>query len=81
MAGSVKDPSVARKAKHALRERYADRQWFRGVGIAPGEDGLILRLNVDPNSLASEAELPGEFDGIQIEVVFIDAYRPRSASE
>ena len=81
MAGSVKDPSVARLAKDALRERYADRQWFRGVGIAPGENGLVLRLNVDPSSLESMDDLPGECDGILVEVVFIDTYQPRSTSD
>ena len=70
-----------RKAKGALQEKYGGRSWFRGAGIAPKEGGMALRLNVDPAQRAEAEDIPREFQGFEVEVVFIDAYKPRSSLE
>jgi len=76
MAGAVEVRS-AREAKEALRARFAARSWFRGVGIAPGEGGLVLRLNVDPGAELAEGEVPERFGGLRVEVVYIGGYEAR----
>ncbi len=65
------------RAKEALREQYGRRAWFRGVGLAPSDAGLILRLNVDPAVKVDPAEIPHEFRGHPVDVVYIGAYKPR----
>lgn len=65
------------RAKEALKQRYGDRAWFRGVGIAPSKSGFVLRLNVDPSARVSKHKIPRSFHGYRIEVVFIRGYEPR----
>ena len=65
------------KAKDALHEKFGDRSWFRGVGIAPKAGGMALRLNADPAQREDAAEIPKKFQGFEVEVVFIDTYKPR----
>jgi len=65
------------KAKTALHEKFRGRSWFRGVGIAPKAGGMALRLNADPAQREDAAEIPKEFEGFDVEVVFIDTYKPR----
>lgn len=67
------------RAKEALKAEYQDRDWFRGVGIAPAASGFALRLNVDPSSGLTRADLPREYRGLPVDVVFIGTYKPRSA--
>lgn len=72
---------AAERAKRSLHKKFADRQWFRGVGIVPAVDGLALRLNVDP-SVAVENAIPETYYNFPVEVVEIGGYevRPRPAS-
>lgn len=77
MAGPVTDPTVARRAKEALREAFEKRSWFRGVGLVPMETGYALRLNVDPSAELEREEIPGEVLGIPVEVVLIAGYSAR----
>lgn len=67
-----------RRAKRRLTEEFGDRKWFRGAGIAPGEAGLSLRLNVDKTALAAGEQVPSRILGQPIEVVYIKKYSPRS---
>lgn len=67
------------RAKEALKGQYQNRVWFRGVGIAPSESGLVLRINVDPTAKVGEDEIPSVFRGHKVDVVFIRAYEPRAA--
>ena len=77
MRESHGDIKALQRAKQALREKYGSRDWFRGVGIAPSNAGIGLRLNVDPAVHVAEGEIPKSFRGYSIEVVFIRGYEPR----
>lgn len=71
----MRDVEEVRRAKERLKIQIKDEPWYRGIGIAPGADGPIIRLNV-----AAEADpslLPDSVDGIPVEVVRIDGYAPR----
>lgn len=61
-------------AKKALLKKFSGRPWFRGAGIAPGPK---LRLNVTPDTNATAEEIPKQFRGFDVEVVFIDTYKAR----
>jgi hypothetical protein len=65
-------------AKVKLAKDCAGHSWFRGVGIAPSEqkDLFKLRLTVDPSAKGT-VDLPTEWEGIPVEVVFLSAYKPR----
>lgn len=69
------------RAKNALLKEFGQRPWFRGAGIAPGKEGLQLRLNVDPEAKLAEGEIPERFHGFPLKIVLIAAYRPREKSE
>jgi hypothetical protein len=71
--------AAARHAKAVLQERYAHSGWYRGVGIAPADDGFAVRLNVSPEARDLEASLPHECEGVPIQIVYIEGYAPRSA--
>ena len=64
-------------AKKALLKKFSGRPWFRGAGIAPSKTGLKLRLNVTPEMNATAEEIPKQFRGFDVEVVFIDTYKMR----
>jgi len=66
-----------RSAKRELVKQFGGRAWFRGAGIAPGKSGMVLRLSVDRRALTKEDEVPHEFRGEPVEVVFISQYGPR----
>ena len=65
-----------RRAKEALRQEFSERAWFRGAGIAPGQDGLVLRLNVDPDQTGDD-EIPEVFHGHELHIVYTRGYEPR----
>jgi hypothetical protein len=67
-------------AKAKLAKRCAGRGWSRGIGVAPAErkDRFKLRLTVDP-SAKDDADVPTEYEGIPVEVVFLSAYKPRGS--
>jgi hypothetical protein len=71
--------AAARHAKQVLQERYAQLDWYRGVGIAPSDDGFAVRLNVSPQARDLESSLPHECEGVPIQIVFIEGYAPRGA--
>ncbi len=77
MTARTGDMRGLQRAKQALAQKYGKRAWFRGVGIAPSESGLVLRLNVDPTSEASKEKIPRSFRGYKVEIVFIRGYKPR----
>lgn len=73
---SQRDLPQLRHAKETLAEEYGNRDWYAGAGIAPGADGLELRLNVVPD-IEPQEELPQVWEGIPVQVVRI-SYKPRS---
>lgn len=77
MAGP-KPIEAVQRVKAKLAREWGGRPWFRGVGIAPSEqkDLFTLRLTVDP-SAKDTVDVPTEFEGIPVEVVFLSAYKPR----
>lgn len=70
--------AAARRAKTEVQERYGAAAWFRGVGLAPHGDGLVVRLNVAPDGRDSVQALPKELGGVPIEIVYMEAYSPRA---
>lgn len=74
-------PDVQR-AKTRLAEDLAGKSWFKGIGIAPSkqDDRFALRLTVDPDA-KNDPEIPREFEGVPIEVVYLASYSPRAARE
>jgi hypothetical protein len=69
----AKPLEATRKAKEHLKQALQGREWFRSA-----EPGLFkLRLNVDPDLGPASSELPSEYEGIPVDVLFIRAYRPR----
>ena len=79
-SGSQTKPSrrTLQRAKRSLKETYGDCEWFCGVGIVPTDDGLGLRLNVDPQVAVTEGEIPETYRNIAIEIVPIKDYQPRN---
>lgn len=79
-AADSNSPARAQAAKAELTARYADSDWCRGIGIAPGEEGgLALRINVAPGALAEGLKLPKEVDGFPLQVVAIAGYQKRAS--
>jgi len=70
------DATELRRAKEALQAEYGDRAWFRGAGIAPGKDGLVLRINVDPDR-AGDDEIPEIYHGHEVQIVYTKGYEAR----
>jgi hypothetical protein len=70
---------AAKRAKKLLLERFQRSIWFRGVGIAPSDEGLKLRINVDPETAPDPSELPLELEGIPVEVLLTKGYSPRNS--
>lgn len=66
-----------RRAKETLQKQYGEKKWFRGVGIAPSDHGLVLRLNVDDREAGTPSEIPGECEGYKLEIVNISHYKKR----
>lgn len=66
-----------RQAKKAVLEKFGDRKWFRGVGIAPSKRGLCLRLNVDRTAVDADEDVPKEFHGHRLDIVYIKGYKKR----
>lgn len=80
MTGSVHSRRSLQRAKRSLAKKYGDCCWFRGVGIVPTDDGLALRLNIDPDAKVEKGEIPATFQNIAIEVVRTKGYEPRKNS-
>lgn len=66
-----------RSIKSAMLKQYGDCEWFCGVGIIPTDDGLGLRLNVDPEIEVEDGEIPDTYDSIAIEIMPIGGYEAR----
>ena len=77
MTSKSDDMDNIRQAKQDLIEAYGHLKWFRGAGIAPSESGASLRLNVDPTADIDENDLPNQFHGFPVVVVYIGTYKPR----
>ncbi len=60
-----------------MQKKFGERDWFRGVGIVPTDEGLCLRLNVDPDIQVEEDEIPATYDDFAIEIVRTKGYKPR----
>ncbi len=80
MTESVSSTRSLQRAKRSLAKKYGDRSWFRGVGIVPTDEGPALRLNVDPDAIVEEGEIPATFHNIAIEIVTTKGYKPRKNS-
>ena len=65
------------RAKRSLLKKYGERDWFGGVGIVPTEEGLGLRLNVDPEATIEDDEIPATYHNIAVEIVRTKGYKPR----
>ena len=68
-----------KNAKKAFIEEYGRCDWFRGAGVTRVESDWCLRINVDP-SARQTADLPEDYAGFPIQVVFIGSYRKRPTS-
>ena len=68
----MRDRERLRRAKDGLRAFVEREPWFRGVGIAPKDGDLVLRLSV--SRAADQSTLPHEFDGVPVDIVVIDGY-------
>lgn len=77
---SRQTPRAAQRAKRSLQKKFRDREWYRGVGIVPADDGLALRLNVDP-SIAPRDTIPETYYKFPVEVVEIGGYEVRTRSQ
>lgn len=77
MTTSGSNTRSLQRAKRALAKKFGDRRWFRGVGIAPADGGLCLRLNVDPDATLEEDEIPETYENIAIEIVRTKGYKAR----
>lgn len=71
----MRGPEEVRRAKEKLKLQVKNEAWYRGIGIAPGVHGLVIRLSVAPD--ADLAWIPASFDGVPIEVVRSEGYAPR----
>lgn len=77
MSGSGPSTRSLQRAKRSLLKKYGARDWFRGVGIVPTDEGLGLRLNVDPDAKLEKNEIPATYYNIAIEIVRTRGYKPR----
>ncbi len=77
MSGSGPSTRSLQRAKRSLLKNYGERDWFRGVGIVPTDGGLGLRLNVDPDAIIEEDEIPTTHHNIAIEIVRTKGYKLR----
>lgn len=77
MKGRARHLDELRRCKADLQARYGDRPWFRGVGIAPSGSDLVLRLSVDPAAAGAGEEIPREYRGHRIDIVYIGGYERR----
>ena len=68
MSDSGPSTEKLRTVKRAMLKQYGDCDWFCGVGIVPTDDGLGLRLNVDPDVAVGEGEIPETVESIAIEI-------------
>lgn len=73
---SKRELNALHQAKDAFTEKYGKHKWFRAIGIAPSDDGLVLRLNTDPD-IETKDEIPTTYQGFTIEVVQIKEYKLR----
>lgn len=80
MTGPAPSTRSLQRAKRSLLKKFGERRWFRGVGIVPTDEGLALRLNVDPDAIVEEGEIPATFHNIAIEIVRTKGYEPRKKS-
>lgn len=77
MKPSKAELSRLRRAKETLQQQFGKRAWFRGVGIAPSDKGLVLRLNVDDREPITPDEIPIECEGCKLDIVHIANYQKR----
>lgn len=75
----AKPLAEVQRAKAGLQESLKGRDWCKGIGIAPAKekDRFALRLTVDP-AAKGDPEIPREYDGVPVEVVYMAAYKPRA---
>lgn len=71
------DAQRVRKAKTHLAEKYQSKEWCTGIGLARGQTGFELRLNVDPAWQSKVGDLPSQFEGFPVQIVYIAHYHPR----
>jgi hypothetical protein len=71
------DTTYIHQAKAELYKLVHGQPWFKGIGIVPHGDQLVLRLNVSPG--AKDSELPREIDGIPIQIVRLESYEQRGS--
>ncbi len=63
-SGHGTDLERAHHAKNVILARFQQTAWWRGAGVAPVPGGWAVRVNVaEPCD-----EVPGEVDGVPIEV-------------
>ncbi len=77
MSESRSSTRSLQRAKRSLQEKFGERDWFRGVGIVPTDEGLCLRLNVDADVKVGEDEIPQTYHNIAIEIVRTKGYKLR----
>ncbi len=78
MSSTVPSQRAVRRAKKSLLRKYEGRDWFRGVGIVPADDGLALRLNVAADADIGDNEIPSSYYRIPVQVVKLAGYELRN---
>ena len=65
----------ARRVKDDLGTRVGGDPRVRGVGIAPGGDGFVVRVLLADPGAAADLGLPAEVDGVAVDVVVVGEIR------
>ena len=78
MSSTAPSQRAVRRAKRSLLRKYEDREWFRGVGVVPVNDGLALRLNVAADADIADDEIPASYYRIPVQVVKMTGYELRN---
>jgi hypothetical protein len=68
---------AVRRAKDLCLREFSSEPWFRGAGVAKGEQGYILRVNVSPGSRLPDSLASGQYEGVPVEVIEISGYERR----
>jgi hypothetical protein len=71
--GAMTDRASARAAKSALSVRLAADPGVVGVGVARGESGYVVKVNLADAHAASR--VPGNVDGVRVVTEVVGAVR------
>jgi hypothetical protein len=72
--GCMTDRAAARAAKSALAARLSADPGVVGVGLARGESGYVVKVDLADAGVAGR--VPGDVDGVPVVTEVIGAVRP-----